>query len=141
MSRGPRWFAAKQGRRDGNHAAVRDGLIALGFLVADCAGSLRVLDLLVYDRANNAVWLEVKRADGKGRLTKEQVKFVDSLERRRIPWATVESLDDALNVLAGTKAPPRKDYRAIAERNGARAREAIERHVAQLINTPTRSEP
>jgi hypothetical protein len=98
--RGPAWFAAKKGRRDENHVPIRDGLRALGFVVADCAGSTDVLDLLAYTkRRRQAVWLEVKRSDGKGELTPAQVRFTGQLTARGLPWAVIESLDEALEAL------------------------------------------
>lgn len=49
--RNSKWFAQKAGRRDGNHASIRDGLKALGHLVFDLAGTGGgVPDLCVYPR-------------------------------------------------------------------------------------------
>lgn len=108
MSRSPKWFAAKMGRRDIPHAAIAKGLRKLGHLVADCAGSRKVLDLCVWPRvfhyddqapSSRPIWLEVKRADGKGELTKLQREFVRELERHGVAWAAVTSLDEALRAL------------------------------------------
>jgi hypothetical protein len=125
MSRGPAWFRAKKGRRDGPHAAVRNGLRDLGFFVADTAGSLEVLDLFTYDRGSNPWWIEVKRADGKGELTPAQVKFIAELERRGHSWAVVKSLDEALEALGA-------DMRRAVERNAAATRARIDDEVRRL---------
>lgn len=98
MSRPPKWFAAKAGRRDGNHAAIRDGLIALCFFVVDTASvGGGVLDLLAYDRANNPVWIEIKTETGE--LRRSQLAFIAKLEARGIHHGVARTLDAALELL------------------------------------------
>ena len=98
MSRGPKWFMAKRGRKDANHASIRDALRKLGHFVVDTSAcGDGVLDLLVYDRLNNAVWLEVKSPDGKLRIS--QLEFISKLDARGIHHAVARTLDEALEAI------------------------------------------
>jgi hypothetical protein len=100
--RGPSFFRAKAGRRDANHAAIRDGLRALGHEVIDCAGiGDGVADLLVYPYRRvldvSPVWLELKVA--KGRLRDSQLKWQHRMRERGIRVAVARNLAEALEAL------------------------------------------
>lgn len=99
--RGAAFYRAKRGRRDSNHAAIRDGLRALGHFVVDTAGvGDGVPDLCVYPRNGptvRAVWLELKVGRGKERAS--QFHWRGHAEARGIRVATVRTLDEALEAL------------------------------------------
>lgn len=107
MKRGPKWFAQKAGRRDANHASIRDALRALGHKVIDTAGvGDDVPDLCVYVLAPRRVrvapwlapvWLEVKTPEGEA--TPGQLDWAAEAKRWGIKHAFVESLAEALEVL------------------------------------------
>ncbi len=119
--RGPRWYAAKKGRRDANHTTVTKGLKALKYFYVDTAGvGDGVLDLAVYDRLNNLHWVELKTP--KGKLNDKQRDFIAQLEARGIPWACCRTLDEVLAFVG-------HDVRSRVEANAARvdrlARQAV----------------
>lgn len=103
MSRSPRWFAAKKGRRDANHATIRDGLVALTHFVVDTASvGGGVLDLLVWPRVRRGglgppVWLEVKTETGE--LRESQLRFIAQLDRFGIRHEVARTLQQAVEVL------------------------------------------
>lgn len=105
MKRGPRWFAQKAGRRDGNHATIRDALTALGHKVIDTAGvGDDVPDLCVYPRGRFRhvhllvpTWLEVKTEDGEP--TPGQLQWAAEAKRFGIRHAFVRTLDEAIEAL------------------------------------------
>lgn len=92
----------KYGRRDGNHAPIRDGLRAAGYLVQDLADvGDGCADLLVAHKANRARWrlLEVKDPDqppSKRKLTPDEEEF---RERWKDHYRVVLTLDEALAAL------------------------------------------
>lgn len=100
--RGPRWYAAKRGRRDPDHAAIGQALTKLGHLCIDL-GSVGdgVLDWLVFPRrtcrAANALeptFLEVKTLTGK--LRKKQLEFIALLESWGIRHAVARNVAEAV---------------------------------------------
>lgn len=105
--RGPDFYARKKGKRDENHAPIRDGLAALGHTVIDTAGvGDDVPDLCVYPRDRIfkraveppvPIWLEVKTEDGEP--TEGQLKWAAEAKRRGIRHAFVLTLDEALKAL------------------------------------------
>lgn len=107
MKRTGQFFALKRGRRDANHAPIRDALRALGHKVIDTAGvGDDVPDLCVYARALRRVrgalwlapvWLEVKTPDGAP--TPGQLAWAAEARRLGIKHAFVETLDEALEAL------------------------------------------
>lgn len=102
--RGPAFFRQKAGKRDSNHAAIRDGLRHLGFFVVDLAGVTGgVADLLVFSRRSEApMFLEVKA--GKGKLNALQLAWRERAEARGVRVECVKSLDEALAALIGDAA-------------------------------------
>lgn len=89
------FFRLKAGRRDGNHASVRDGLRKLGMLVVDTAScGDGVPDLCVIVRSAGPTWLELKVGKGKERAS--QVAWRVRAESFGVRVATVRSLDEAL---------------------------------------------
>ena len=101
MSRSRAWFKQKAGRRDANHAAIRDGLRKLGHFVVDLAAvGDGVPDLLVAPRRpvdERMVFIEVKAA--KGRLRASQLAWRAEAERRGIRVAVARTLDEAIEAL------------------------------------------
>lgn len=107
MSRGPEFFRRKAGRRDANHAAIRDGLRALGHFVDDLAGvGGGVPDLLVWPRGYQTImgweeprplYIEVKSR--KGRLLESQRSWRSAAEARGITVAVARTLDEAIAVV------------------------------------------
>lgn len=118
MSRSPSWFRAHAGRRDKNHAAIRDGLRKLGHFVVDLAGvGDGVPDLCVFPLRDivihgdgrpvdlvhaTCVFLELKV--GKGKLRESQISWRASAELRGVRVATVRSLDEALAAVVAAEA-------------------------------------
>lgn len=105
MSRGREFYKRKAGRRDANHASIRDGLRKLGHFVVDTAGvGDGVPDLLVYRRRewlHMATWLEIK-VPGRERKTALrflQQKWREQAESRGVRVATVRTLDEAIEAL------------------------------------------
>ena len=99
--RGREFYRRKAGRRDANHAAIRDGLRALGHFVVDTAGvGDGVPDLLVYPRWPDMImhptglWLEVKTE--KGKLRAAQLAWATSAKAVGLHVATARTLDEAL---------------------------------------------
>jgi hypothetical protein len=107
MSRGSKFYARKAGRRDANHATIRDGLRALGHFVVDTAGvGGGVLDLCVWPRGYSdimgwyepkPIWLEVKTETGQ--LRTSQLEFIAQLDRFGIGHAVARTLDEAIRVI------------------------------------------
>lgn len=113
MSRGAAWFRQKAGRRDANHAAIVNGLRALGHFVVETASvGGGVPDLCVFARpdwwrlSDDAealaklpvpTWLELKVA--KGRVLKSQVAWRAKALAAGLRVATVRTLDEALEAL------------------------------------------
>jgi hypothetical protein len=113
MSRSATWFRTHAGRRDKNHAAIRDGLRALGHMVIDTAAvGGGVPDLVAYPRVKWAraaddlealaalptpVWLELKA--GKGRLRASQLKWRTAALNAGLRVATVRTLEEAIGAL------------------------------------------
>jgi hypothetical protein len=99
VSRSPRWFAAKKGRRDANQAPIVRALRKLGHFVVDTAGvGDGVLDTCVFPRGrDHIVWLELKTPAGE--LNDAQHKFIAQLEARGIAWGVARNLDEALKAL------------------------------------------
>lgn len=94
----------RMGKRDANHAKVRDGLRKLGLLVADLAGAGDgIADLCVLRNIQPGqgaalwCWLEVKTA--KGTLTPAQVELRAAWAARGVTVHVVRSLEEALAVL------------------------------------------
>jgi hypothetical protein len=116
VSRGRAFFRAKAGKRDGPHAAIRDGLRKLGHFVVDCAGLMDgTPDLCVYPRARWVqlssgaegldafplpVWLEVKVA--KGRMRETQLSWHAAALNAGVRVAVVRTLDEAHAALGAT---------------------------------------
>lgn len=98
MKRSRSFLRFRRGARDANHAAIRDGLRALGHLVLDMAGvGDGIPDLCVYPRHVNGsepVWLELKVA--KGKLRESQTALHAIAPRFGMRVAVVRSLDEAL---------------------------------------------
>lgn len=98
--RGPSWHKSKAGKRDPQHAAIRDALEKLGHIVADLGGAAGgVPDLAVLPRGANAGewrWLEVK-AD-KGTLTPTQELLHAAWLAKGVKVHVVRTLDEALEV-------------------------------------------
>lgn len=109
VTRSRQWFKEKAGRRDANHASIRDGLRKLGHFVVDCAGTGGgVPDLCVYARPNwrrigsfqalavlpIPTWLELKA--GKGAEREAQIAWATAALNAGARVATVRSLGDAL---------------------------------------------
>lgn len=78
------------GRRDTNHASIRDGLRDCGWSVHDTGDVGDGLDLVV-GAAGVTVLVEVKSAGGK--LRPEQVEFIDGW---RAPVVVAYSLEEAI---------------------------------------------
>ncbi len=113
MSRGPEFFRRKAGRRDANHAAIRDGLRALGHFVVDLAGvGGGVPDLCVFEKTTwvdmgrgvsglasfpTPVWLELKA--GKGKLRKSQIDWRRNALSAGLRVAEARTLDEALEAI------------------------------------------
>jgi hypothetical protein len=98
-------------RHDANHKSIVTGLRKLGYFIVDMAPvGGGVLDLLVYDRLQNPVWIELKTA--KGKLRESQTAFIAQLERRGIHHGVARTLDEALTLLG-------HDVRRTIERNAA----------------------
>lgn len=99
--RGARWYAAKKGRRDANHAEIRDGLEALGHVVLDLASvGSGISDLAVLPlgaKTGRWVFLEVKVP--KGKLRPNQVEWRLRMESRGVKVATVVTLTEALEAI------------------------------------------
>lgn len=110
------WMRYRQGNRDANHKAIRDGLRKLGHFVVDLAGvGGGVPDLLVWPKVDwmrpmsteqhiallsngpTPVWLEIKV--GKGKLRESQAEWREQAEARGLKVATVRTLDEALGAL------------------------------------------
>ena len=109
MVRGGAFFRRKAGRRDENHAAIRDGLRKLGHLVVDLAGvGDGVADLLVFPRGEWAgcVFVEVKTEDGERNAA--QIRFAAAMRPRGIRVAVARTLHDALIAI---QAPARSGRR------------------------------
>ena len=119
-----RAFRARRGSRDANHAAIRDALRKLGYLVIDLAGAGDgVPDLLVFGRTGRVVFLELKTFKGKPRPSQE--RFAAQLATYDVTHAYVRTLDEALAVLS-------PNWRATAEANGKRTHETIEAALVAL---------
>ena len=102
MSRAPKWFAQKRGKKDANHLTICRALKKLRIFHVDTSGvGDGVLDLLVYDRLNNPYWVELKTP--KGELTPKQLLFIAELEARGIAWGVAKTLDAVL-ALIGVRA-------------------------------------
>ena len=102
MSRSRAWFQQKAGRRDANHAAIRDGLRKLGHFVVDTAAvGDGVPDLLVYPRGYSSrmqpMWLELKTE--KGKLREAQLRWGIAAVSRGAARAIVRTLDEAIEAL------------------------------------------
>jgi hypothetical protein len=107
VKRGRSFMKYRMGSRDANHAAIRDGLRALGHFVVDLAGvGDGVPDLCVYPQHHASapmlksampVWLEVKTAKGKARTS--QLDWKAAAESRGLRVATARTLDEALEAL------------------------------------------
>ena len=106
--RGAAFFRSKAGRRDANHAAIRDGLRKLGHFVQDLAAvGDGCPDLMVIRSAGfsfvagwldaTPVFLELKA--GRGKLRASQLAWREQAEARGIRVATVRTLDEALEAL------------------------------------------
>lgn len=101
------FFRRKAGRRDSNHAAIRDGLRKLGHFVVDTAGvGDGVPDLCVYPRAawsaiaialTQPVWLELKAARGK--LRESQLAWRGRAAARGLEVRVARTLDEAIEAL------------------------------------------
>ena len=94
-------YRGHRGRRDANHAEIRDGLRALGLRVADTADLADFVDLVVAHAKRNYL-LEVKPPE----WTKPRSQRERDQQEWREAWAAaggqvdvVRSLDDALMVL------------------------------------------
>lgn len=109
MKRGREFYRLKAGRRDANHAAIRDGLRKLGYFVVDTASvGDGVPDLCVYPRNTHLGfthfeprWLEIKMP---GRTRKTALGFLQQKWRRDAEFRgvhvrTVRTLDEALEAL------------------------------------------
>lgn len=81
----------RHGKRDGNHAEIRDGLRQLGFLVADTGDVGGGFPDLVVARGGIIRLVEVKTANGC--LTAEQVAFHRLWQDAVI---VAQSIDDVL---------------------------------------------
>jgi len=106
------FFRARR-KPDANHAAIRDGLRALGHFVVDLAGvGDGVPDLCVYPRPMwttvgpnieglatlpTPVWLEVKTEKGKHRDA--QTRWMGSALNAGLKVRTARTLDEALEAL------------------------------------------
>lgn len=104
MKRGLSFMKYRNGSRDANHNAIRDGLRALGHFVIDCAGvGEGVADLCVYyvgprsDVSPFPVWLEVKTA--KGKLRTSQLDWSAAAASRGVRVRVARTLDEALRAL------------------------------------------
>jgi hypothetical protein len=101
VSRSRSWFRAKAGKRDKNHAPIRDGLRRLGCIVADLAGAADgVADLAVLPPgapSGGWKWLEVK--SDKGTLTDAQRLLHAQWAAKGVTVHVVRSLDEALAVV------------------------------------------
>lgn len=102
--RGPAWFAQKAGRRDANHATIRDGLEALNHFVIDLASvGDGVVDLEVFKYLGQGVWsmkptfLELKTH--KGKLRASQVAWRERAASRGLRVRTATTLEQALAAL------------------------------------------
>jgi hypothetical protein len=97
--RGAAFFRAKAGRRDSTHAAIRDGLRKLGYLVVDLAGAAGgTYDLLVFSAFGRPTFIECKAP--KGKLRDSQVAFARRLDSYDVRHGVARTLDEAL-VLVG----------------------------------------
>jgi hypothetical protein len=85
----------KHGRRDGPHAAIRDGLRAVGASVRDTADLGDDFPDLVVGFRKATYLLEVKRPGGEFR----KGQALAAATWRGGPWIKVESLDEALAVI------------------------------------------
>lgn len=108
MKRGRSFLRYRRGARDANHAAIRDGLRALGHFVVDLAGvGDGVPDLLVISRAGFSFvfgWVEAKPTFlelkvGKGKLRESQKAWKAAAVARGVAVATVRTLDEALDAI------------------------------------------
>lgn len=99
--RGARWYAAKKGRRDENHAQIRDGLESLGHMVLDLASvGSGISDLAVLPigaKSGRWVFLEVKTKGKK--LQANQTEWRLRMESRGVKVATVVTLTEALEAI------------------------------------------
>lgn len=115
MARGPAWFRQKAGRRDPNHASIRDALRKLGHFVVDLGGAAGgVPDLLVFPKLTShmafadifvfgatreppPVFIELKAA--KGKLRASQLEWRAKAEARGVRVAVARDLTEALEAL------------------------------------------
>lgn len=115
MTRGREFYKRKAGRRDANHAAIRDGLRKLGHFVVDLgavgdgcpdlevfpreSAGRALADIVLFGMVTDLkpAFLEVKV--GKGKLNAAQVAWHARAEARGIRVAVVRTLDEALEVL------------------------------------------
>lgn len=99
--RGPKFFKMRAGRRDANHAEIRDGLEALGHVVLDLASvGSGISDLAVLPlgaKTGRWVFLEVKIP--KGKIRTNQVEWRLRMESRGVKVATVVTLAEALEAI------------------------------------------
>lgn len=122
--RGPSWFRAKAGRRDSNQRTLTKALDRLKYFYVDCAGiGGGVPDLLVYDRASNPVWVEVKTL--KGKLRDSQREFIARLDARGIHHGVARTVEELLALLG-------HDAQRRVTSNAERARMHIEAEVARI---------
>lgn len=98
MTRSASWFRTKAGRRDANHAAIRDALRALGHFVVDTASvGGGVPDLAVFVRGADPTWLEVKVA--KGRVEDSQIAWRQRAESFGVRVRVARTLAEALEAI------------------------------------------
>ena len=93
-------YRGHRGRRDPEHAHIRDGLRSVGALVIDVADLAKFVDLVVIWRG--AVWfVEVKSA--RGELKPDQEVLRDQIVAAGGRWACWRCLDEALGEVMGCR--------------------------------------
>lgn len=86
----------RRGRRDRNHAPIRDALRRLGWSVVDMGGHGKGVPDLLVGAAGVNITLEVKYPGDEDDLTPDEVKWHAAWQGQR---AVVSSLEDAITVV------------------------------------------